>query len=84
MPIVKVDKKRRITLPKRVALQFHIRHGQSLVLKPSRDTIVIRRLGSTSKEAAESDSLTWLVRHPVKTRVTNMKKRLDQIEDAMW
>ena len=84
MPIVKVDRKGRITLPRNVAQQFKIRHGQSLILKPVKDAIVIRHVEPSSKHATQHDSLTWLLHHPLKTPIKDLKKKLDKIEDEMW
>ena len=86
MPIVKVDKKGRITLPSRLARQMRIRHGDSLILKPRQDALVIHRVGPSSEASIESDPLIWNLRHPLKLRskVKNLKKELEKIEDEMW
>ena len=88
MPIVKVDKKGRITLPKQLTAQYHIRHGQSLVIKASgsSDMLLLSRLTPRSKESEDDDPLMWSMRHPLKTGLKGkaLVKRIEELKREAW
>jgi bifunctional DNA-binding transcriptional regulator/antitoxin component of YhaV-PrlF toxin-antitoxin module len=63
MPVVQVDEKGRITLPRRVEEELDIT-GQAVLLEPRSVSLVLERLEPRSAQATRTDPLFWLLAHP--------------------
>ena len=85
MPVVIIDKKWRIVLPKQVRKSVRLKQSQRLRLKVEKDSIVLKKL-SEGKGRNEKDPL-WddLFNNPLHVDPKKLKKiDLKKIEEEMW
>lgn len=81
MPVVKVDEKGRIQLPKGLRHELGIKARQSLVVLKQGELLTVGRVGKAN--AKEDPLLREFTRHPLRGGKLS-KKMLDEIEDTMW
>lgn len=84
MPVVKIDKKWRIVLPKNIRKNIRLRQSQRLKLRVEKDSIVLKKL-KDDKAVKEEDSFLKDIRNPIHVDPKKLKKiDLKKIEEEMW
>ncbi len=82
MPVVKVDEKGRIQLPKGLRHELGIKARQSLVVQRQGELLTISRVGKVN--AKEDPLLKDIILRPVRTKVKVTKELLDKLEQEQW
>ncbi|MBI4167789.1 MAG: AbrB/MazE/SpoVT family DNA-binding domain-containing protein [Candidatus Aenigmarchaeota archaeon] len=85
MPVVKVDEKGRIQLPKGLRHELGIKARQSLVVQKQGDLLTVGRVGKIGKADVKNDPLLRdIILHPLKGKVKITKEFLDKLEEEQW
>lgn len=83
MPIVETDERGRVVIPKQIRKIVEIKPKEHLLLKLSdKDTIILKKLKTTSKE---KDPLISSIKNPAHVPLKKIEEiNLEKIEEEMW
>lgn len=81
MPVVKVDEKGRIQLPKVLRHELGLKVRQSLVVQRQGELLTVSKVGRTNSK--DDPLLREFIQRPLRGGKLS-KKMLDEIEDTMW
>ncbi len=82
MPVVKVDEKGRIQLPKVMRHELRLKPRQPMIVQKQGDIIMVSKVGKMNAE--EDPLLRDIVSHPLRSKVRITKKLLDKLEQEQW
>ncbi len=82
MPIVKMDDRGRIQLPKELRKELRLRARQPLVVR--REGEELRLTKAKELDPAKDPLLRDILLHPLKSKVKITKKLLDKLEEEQW
>ena len=83
MPIVEMDERGRVIIPKELRKVISAEHRQAFLLKLSdSDTVILKKI---EKKTRSGKSLVSLIRKPLHVLPEKLKKiDLEKIEEEMW
>ena len=85
MPIVKIDKKWRIVLPKQLRKTVKLKQNQHLKLSLEKDSFVLRPMKTNESKVSSDPFLNDIIKNPAHVDPKKIKKiDLEKIEDEMW
>lgn len=82
MPVVKIDKKGRIQLPRVVRRTWNLRPKQSLDVEIHKSTLVVRK--SRKLDSRTDPLLRDILISPGRSKVKVTKKLLEKLEEEAW
>ena len=82
MPVVKVDEKGRIQLPKGLRHELDIKARQSLVVQKQGELLTVSKVGKVN--AKEDPLLKDIMLRPIKTKTKVTRELLDKLEQEQW
>jgi len=82
MPIVKLDEKGRVQLPKELRTEMRLKAHQPLVVRKQGEQILMTRTGSI--DPGKDPLLNDILVHPLHSKVKVTKKLLDKLEEEQW
>ncbi len=82
MPVVKLDEKGRIQLPKTFRKELHLRPRQPLVVKKQGELLTVSKVTKVSPN--EDPLLRDIILNPLKSKKKVTKELLEELKDEMW
>lgn len=82
MPIVKMDDRGRIQVPKELRKELRLRAREPLVVR--REGEELRLTKAKELDPAKDPLLRDILLHPLKSKVKITKKLLDKLEEEQW
>lgn len=83
MPVVRLDEKGRIQIPREVREAWRLKPKQPMLVSVARDSLSVTKL---SKPTPETDPLLRdILKRPLRLKKVKLTKRLlDRLEDEVW
>ena len=82
MPVVKVDEKGRIQLPKALRHELHLKPRQSLNVQKQGEVPTVSKVGNMNLN--EDPLLKDIIHHPLKSKIRITKSLLNRLEEKQW